>query len=160
MHISVRLADDEVYLPNAADVWYADGVGIVKAVFSNDSHSETYELSEYEIKGGKGPFPLAVGNTWRYVNPALPEYTTSLFEWYVTWTDGVTANLSISDSVMLKKDFDEERDADGGYFVEKCADLCREGSADVQKVEEAIDALRAAVRKNTSERDTQTALGG
>ena len=160
MHISVRFAGNKGYLPDAADVWYADGAGIVKAVFSNDSHSETYELSEYEIKGGEGPFPLAVGNTWRYLNPSLPEYTASLLEWYVTWTDGVTANLSIAQSVMKKKDFDEERDADGEYFIEKCDKLCEDAATNVEKVEEAIEALRAAVRKNTSERDTQTALGG
>ncbi len=160
MHISVRSANDEVYFPNAADVWYADGVGIVKAVFSNDSHSETYELSEYEIKGGKGPFPLAVGNTWRYLNPAMPEYTTSFYECCVIWTDGVTANLSVAHSVTKKKDFNEERDADGEYFIDKCDKLCEGAETDAEKVGEAIEALRAAVRKNTSERDTQTALGG
>ncbi len=160
MHVSISFADNTDWRPDAADVWYADGVGIAKAVFSDDNRSETYELSEYEIKGGKGPFPLAAGNAWRYVNPAMPEYTASLYEWYVTWTDGVSANLSIARSVTKKKDFDEERDADGEYFVDKCGELCGEGSADVQKVGEAIDALRCAVRKNTSERDTQTALGG
>ncbi len=160
MHTSIRFVQKIGSRPTAADVWYADGVGIVKTVFADDSHSETYELSEYEIKGGKGPFPLAVGNTWRYVNPALPEYTASLFEWYVTWTDGVTANLSIAQSVMKKKDFDEERDADGEYFIDKCDKLCEGAETDAEKVGEAIEALRAAVRKNTSERDTQTALGG
>ncbi len=160
MHISIRFADNEGWLPDAADVWYANGVGIAKAVFSDDNRSETYELSEYEIKGGKGPFPLAAGNAWRYVNPAMPEYTSSLYEWYVTWTDGVTANISIARSVMKKKDFDEERDTDGEYFIDKCVNLCGEGSADVQKAGEAIEALRIALRKNTSERDTQTALGG
>ncbi len=160
MHVSLSLTNVWNFYPDTADVWYADGVGIVKAVFSNESHSETYELSEYEIKGGKGPFPLAAGNVWHYVNRELPEYMASLYELYVTWTDGVSANLSVATSVTKKKDIDEEHDADGEYFIDKCSDLCEEASTDVEKVAEAIELLRCAVRKNTSERDTQTALGG
>ena len=160
MHISYRTPNANSYLPNSAEIWYADGVGLVKTVFSNDTHSETYELSEYKINGGEGYFPLAVGNTWRYVNSALPEYTVSLYEWYVTWTDGVSSNLSVATTVTKKKDFDEEQDADGEYFIDKCEELCRDSANDLGKVNGAIEALRIALRKNTSERDTYTALGG
>ena len=160
MHISSRVPDPDNYFADSAEVWYADGVGLVKAVFSNDTHSEAYELSEYEIKGGEGYYPLAVGNTWRYVNRALPEYTEALYEWYVTWTDGVSSNLSVANTVTKKKDFDEEQDADSEYFVDKCERLCQNAETDVSKVNEATEALRSALRKNTSEQDTYTALGG
>lgn len=160
MHISCRTPDTGTSFPDSAEVWYADGAGLIKAVFSRNSHSETYELSEYEIKGGEGYFPLAVGNKWRYVNRALPEYTESLYEWYVTWTDGVSSNLSVANTVAKKKDFDEEQDADSEYFVDKCDKLCEDAATDAGKVYEAIEALRSALRKNTSEQDTYTALGG
>ena len=63
-------------------------------------------------------------------------------------------------TVTTKKDFDEERDADSEYFVDKCASLCEDDATDVDKVYEAIEALRCALRKNTREIDVQTALGG
>lgn len=158
MHVSRRVPKSDDF---SAEVWYADGVGLVKAVFSDGTNTETYELSEYEHKGGDGWFPLAAGNMWRYTSSTLPGYVTPFFEWYVTWTDGVTVNLSVATSVTMKRDFDEERDTDSSYFIDKCETICGEEAAtDVNRVGEAIELLRCALRKNTSERDTVTALGG
>ncbi len=157
MHISRRVTKEDSF---SAEVWYADGVGLVKAVFSDGTNTEDYELSEYEHKGGDGWFPLAVGNMWRYTSSTLPDYVAPFYELYVTWTDGVSSNLSVATTVTKKKDFDEKRDADSAYFIDKCDELCGEGSTDIEKVYEAIEALRQALRRNTSERDTVTALGG
>lgn len=89
MHTSYRDAEEGF----SAEVWYAKDVGLVRAVFADDSNSETYELAEFERKGGDGYFPMAEGNRWRYRNPALPEAIAWFYEILVTWTDGVTANL-------------------------------------------------------------------
>ncbi len=152
MHVSLRLPKDNDF---QAELWYGKGIGLLQAVFSDNTSSETYRLTEYEIKGGEGYFPLAAGNVWRYENPELPEYTAAFYEWFVTWTDGVFSNLSVSTSVTVRKDFDEEQEADSQYYITKCSNLCQES-----KVEEAILSLRNALCKNTGEQDTYTALYG
>ena len=150
LHIAVKEKDG---VPD--DVWYADGVGIVKAVYRDESTEETYELSEYEIKGGDGYFPFAIGNRWRYVNRELPEYLAYIFENEMTWTDGVSANMSVMHSVTFKKGYLTSGSLDSDYYIGRCDTLCSEG-----KTAEAMDALAAAIRKNTRERATLAAVAG
>ncbi len=152
MHISLRVPKDNGF---QAELWYGKGIGLLQAVFADQTSSETYRLTEYEIRGGEGYFPLSAGNLWRYENPGLPAYAAAFYEWFVTWTDGVFSNLSVSATVTIRKDFQEEQETDSQYYIDRCDRLCQEN-----KVEEATRALRCALRKNTGEQDTYTALYG
>lgn len=56
---------DEALDEIAAIRYFADGVGLVAELFPGD---DTDLMTSYDIVGGLGYFPLAVGNTWDYVS--------------------------------------------------------------------------------------------
>ena len=74
--------------------FYKEGVGIVKYERRLDGITDKAYLTSYEIKGGSGILPLAVGNKWEYSIDASPEYLKTLNRYEVTYTDGT--NLIIS----------------------------------------------------------------
>ena len=45
-----------------AETTYKEGIGLIKAQFTDDGGDEVYELTDYHITGGHGLMPLAVGN--------------------------------------------------------------------------------------------------
>ena len=137
-------------------VWYAPNVGLVKAVFP-DGEDEIYELAEYAVKGGAPDdyLPLAVGNYWRYHNPALPENLYQYIGYDVVYADGKTATLAEYGLVTYKKDPLEAFGQDSNVYLDLCAKACEEW-----KIGEAIGHLQNAVRVNSGETAAAAALGG
>ncbi|MCH5187710.1 MAG: sigma-70 family RNA polymerase sigma factor [Oscillospiraceae bacterium] len=140
-----------------ADVWYSKDVGLIKAIFSGSElkNDEVYELAEYEIKGGKGYWPLCEGNRWRYENPGVPDYIYYRLEYAVDWTDGTLANLSYVTPIAYKKNYVSEYCMDSDMYIDQCDRHC-----DNWEIDEAIEALRLAVKENSSQQAALAALGG
>ena len=140
----------------ATDAYYADGVGLVRAVMTDtvQKKSEDYQLKSYVINGGEGYFPFAVGNRWIYENPALPSYLCQAFDCEIRWTDGIHATLSTLFTVNFKKNYQGE-DLGSEYYMEQGDRLC-----DEWKLTEAVEAFKMAVRANTNEATVFAALNG
>ena len=75
-------------------IFYKEGVGIVRYEHRLDGITDTVCLKSYEIKGGAGLLPLAVGNKWEYSLDANPEYLKTLYRYEVTHFDGESAIIS------------------------------------------------------------------
>ena len=60
--------DDEYDGISTYQIYYKEGVGIVRHEHKIDGMTETWVLSSYRIAGGKGLLPLSAGNTWEYVS--------------------------------------------------------------------------------------------
>lgn len=104
-----------------AEAWYAKNIGLVKADFTPmQGEKETYELSEYGIKGGDGYYPMAEGNRWRYTNSLMPEYVYYYNEYEIDWTDGISCHVMNPRVVSLKKDYDKLYTVGGEYYIRKC----------------------------------------
>lgn len=50
------------------NIWYKDGIGIVKISEKGSYYYSTKVLLSYDIKGGNGLLPLEVGNRWNYIS--------------------------------------------------------------------------------------------
>ena len=139
-----------------AEVWYAEGVGLVKVIFTGTvvPIREEYELSEYEIKGGDGFFPFCEGNRWRYVKLDVPDFIFQRIEYVISWTDGVTANLIVTNLFFCKKE-NIDFMADSDYYISECERLC-----DNWQINDAIEELKKAVRANTTQNAALFALAG
>ncbi len=61
--------------------YYKEGVGIVKYSVSTSEESDIRLLSSYNIAGGTGLLPLALGNSWEYADEYDHEYKKS--EYYL-----------------------------------------------------------------------------
>lgn len=139
-----------------ADIWYAEGVGLVKVTFNLIGDLiEEYELSEYDIKGGEGYFPFCVGNRWRYINHDLPDYLYQCFENEVVWTDGEYANVSATNIVSFKKNYQTDSRLDSDIYIAQCSKAC-----DEWKIDDAISLLQKAVKVNSSQNASVAAMGG
>lgn len=149
MHLLYRSPDYET------EMWYAPEVGLVKAAICDKPETEVYELSEVELHGGSGYFPFAIGNRWRYINPALPEGLFTRFENEIDWTDGMLCRMMVTHLVAFRKGFRMEEVENAYVAIDECDRLCREW-----KTEEAIEALKMAVRWNTNAETTIAALYG
>lgn len=92
--LHMRKTEDE---NNSFDIWYKEGVGVVKSVSRWDGYGGdtfTNVLVSYEIKGGNGYLPLAVGNTWRYERPGRPDVIHERNEYVVEQKDDTSVSLS------------------------------------------------------------------
>lgn len=139
-----------------ANVWYEKDVGLVKATFTDENgDTESYLLDEYDIVGGGGYFPFGVGNRWHYVNPELPDYLYQCFEFEIVWTDGEKATLSTLSYVNFRKNYEQSCALDSDYYVGQGEQLCQDW-----KLDEAVEALKQAVRVNTNQTATFAALNG
>lgn len=138
-----------------ADIYYADGVGLVKAVFTGNYGDAEYELCEYRINGGSGCFPFAAGNLWRYSCSVVPSYVAALHEWEIIWTDGVRATASVVDTCVLRKNFRSDAGLDGDFFLRMCGVRCNKNDYDG-----AIEELRSAVRLNRDDKSMRIAIKG
>lgn len=78
-------------------IWYRAGVGIVKYERRLDGISDTAYLTSYEIKGGEGLIPLAVGNRWEYSIDGNSQYLRSVDSYEVRYFDGENAIISTYD---------------------------------------------------------------
>lgn len=140
------------------NVWYAENVGLVKADFTGEwsyKGGETYELSEYEIKGGDGYYPFALGNRWRYVNTGLPEYLFYRHEVEVDWIsdDGNTVNVSYLLAAFFMKNYETEYQLESYAYMDKADRL-----SDGWNLREAAEALKKAVQANSTQEDAALAL--
>ncbi len=145
-----------------AEIYYAENIGLIKVQFSGEwvggqDRIETYELAEYEIRGGKGYYPLYAGNRWKYTLKELPDYLFQHYEYLVDWTNGTQANLEVLNLTAMKKDYltNPSCHLDAAYYLSK-AEIC----CNAWNIKEAICHLQAAVRVNTTEEDTFLALYG
>ena len=139
------------------DAYYADGVGLVKAVMTDTvlGRAEIYELKQYTVNGGDGYFPFAEGNRWIYENPELPAFLYQAFDCEIRWTDGDCATLSTLFYVNFKKNYQQLENLGSEYYLEQADRLC-----DQWKLDEAVEAFKQAVRANTNEASVFAALNG
>lgn len=147
-----------------AEVYYAKGVGLVKAEFTEGDTVENYELSEYKINDGNVGseyFPFAVGNTWKYLNTNLsPMYWQTVeYELINIHPDdnGVYANFSAVHYVRLYKPNKFNEDCDSDEYI-TVADGLVTGAVEVEDFDNAIRYLKFALRKNSSSNATIFAL--
>lgn len=147
----------DLYYPGkyTLDAWYAPDVGLVKATAVCNGKTESYELTEYTIKGGKGFMPFAVGNRWVYRNPDIPDWIYQRIERTVEYTDGKLTNLSVISPFTLAKDFESSTELDSSVYLWSADRLC-----DDWKIEEAIGMLKKAIRLNISEQSVRISLYG
>lgn len=148
------------------DMWYKDGVGLVK--YSSGDSQKANVLSSYEILGGEGWLPLAVGNKWCYETPDKPDVLFERHEcvieqmgaYYSPETlkergldEEVTAvSLSYLDYVALESDWREATNDDNlRFFI--VSELC-----DQNKFSEAADRLRSIVIANRNREAVDVAL--
>ncbi len=100
LHIR-KTNDHDIY-----DIWYADGVGIVRYDDRDlqGAASSTFLLTECEIRGGDGFMPLAVGNHWKYTNTSAPEGIEAAIEYTVVRNDEDFAYLTSNDEAGILLD--------------------------------------------------------
>lgn len=140
---------------SAGEVWYADGVGIVKAHFFGSDYDETYELAEVEIAGGGGYFPLCAGNRWRYVKLDLPDWIYQNFSYEMTWSDGTRACAALIHIAAIRRGCFADDTPDTDVCLARAERLCQDW-----RTAEAIDVLRRGVRANSNQTATLAALAG
>jgi len=137
------------------DAWYAPGVGPVKVIVSTEGAEETYELTEYEIRGGEGYMPFAVGNRWAYENPDIPDWVYQTIERSVEYTDGTLTNEAVTEPYALKKGYEQSEELDSSVYLSFASALI-----DEWKIAEAVEMLKKAVRLNVHEESVRIALYG
>lgn len=150
---------------DAHDTWFAPGVGIVKS--ESKIGCETKVLSEYEIKGGSGYLPLAVGNRWCYETPDRPDALIERNEYVVEQMGeyyhkeilekyGLETCRAVSVSCLnyfaLREDWRTTTD-DSALLFAHVSQLC-----DEKKFPEAADVLRSIVMANKNRESVDTAL--
>lgn len=100
-----------------------DGVGIVRIEQKKCGTTDTCHLSAYDIRGGRGKLPLAVGNRWEYVSDHDPSTLCIRAVHTVTYEDGERAVISTGICAERHR-YDENSFADmmaqirSGYFRE------------------------------------------
>ena len=151
MHL--RKSEDE---SNVFDVWYKEGVGIVKEVsrwdgYTGDAHTEV--LVSYEIKDGTGYLPLAVGNTWRYERPSRPDVIHEVNEYVIEQLDDEAVSLSCINFAGLVKGW-EEMTNDAQVLMAAAAQKCHK-----KDFEGAAAMCRRIIMENQNEECTAYALG-
>ncbi|MBQ8401119.1 MAG: sigma-70 family RNA polymerase sigma factor [Clostridia bacterium] len=122
---------------NVFDIWYKEGVGIVKELarwdgFNGDTYTEV--LVSYEIKGGSGYLPLAVGNTWRYERAQRPDVIHEVNEYVMEQMNEKGVSLSCINFAGLVKGWEEQTN-DASVLVTAASQKCSEkdfpGAADI-----------------------------
>ncbi len=150
--LHIEKIDNDNYIINA---WYADGVGLVK--ITDGDPVSTKVLASCEIKGGEGFFPCAVGNTWRYENPAKPDALCERNEYVIERmgkdTDGCNAiSISALNYIALEADWEETSD-DPVLMFTAVSSLC-----DEHRYPEAAEKLKQIVVANRSRESVDHAL--
>jgi len=151
MHL--RKSEDE---SNVFDIWYKEGIGIVKEVlrwdgYTGDAHTEV--LVSYEIKDGTGYLPLAVGNTWRYERPARPDVIHECNEYVIEQLDEESVSLSCINFAGLVKGW-EQLTNDAHVLIAAAAQKCQE-----KDFEGAAGLCRRIIMDNQNDESTAYALG-
>jgi len=151
MHL--RKTEDE---NNTFDIWYKDGVGIVKELNRWDGYGgDTYTnvLVSYEIKGGNGYLPLAVGNTWRYERPGRPDVIHECNEYVIEQMDDRSVSLSCINFAGFVKGW-EEKTSEASVLIAAASQ--KAGQKDFGG---ATELCRRVVMDNQNQECTAYALG-
>ena len=152
--LHMRTEDKQHYMGRyTLDVWYAENVGIVKVEAVCNGRCESYELTEYTIKGGKGYLPFAVGNRWIYRNPDIPDWIYHRIERTVEYTDGKLTNISVISPFTLAKNFEASKELDSTVYLSLADKFC-----DDWNIAEAIEMLKKGVRLNINEQSVRISL--
>lgn len=136
-------------------MWYKQGVGLVK-IASGDPISDKV-LCDYDIKGGDGWLPIAVGNRWNYENPVKPDIMLEINE-YVVERMGNNPNteetvcVSALNYFALAKDWEKYTEDPTLLFI-LVDDLCVKN-----QFTEAIKILKSIVLLNRSRESVDMAL--
>lgn len=143
------------------DAWYKKDIGLVKAICEGAGDAgATKVLSAYEIVGGDGWMPIAVGNRWCYVTPNAPDALYERNEYVIERvgryfephiTDKAIA-VSCLNYTALNADWAEASPDPALQFVlidEDC---------EARKFAEARKKLEAIVLANTSRESVDMAL--
>jgi len=142
--LHIEKTDNDGYNVHA---WYANGVGLVK-ITDGDTVSDKV-LASYEIKGGDGYFPCAVGNTWRYENPVKPDVLYERNEYVIEqmgpdFEGHECISISALNYIALEADWEETTD-DPTLMFTFVSGLC-----DEKRYPEAAEKLRQIVMANRS----------
>ena len=148
-----------------ADVYYAKGIGLVKAEFTADSKVENYELHEYKINDGNVGseyFPFAVGNVWKYMNTNLSPVYWQTVEYELInihpQEDGaIYANFAAINYVRMHGGENFNKDCDSDSYIE-IANTVVDAMSKIERFDDAIRYLKYAVRKNDSANATAFAI--
>ena len=89
-------------------IYFCDGIGLVcqkvETNGRNGKESRCYLLSDYEIQGGEGWFPLCKGNRWAYTDVWNDTHTTKYDAYYeVTSWNGTDAMLAAEEISYMPK---------------------------------------------------------
>ncbi len=141
---------------NVFDIWYKEGVGIVKELarwdgFNGDTYTEV--LVSYEILGGSGYLPLAVGNTWRYERSERPDVIHEVNEYVIEKMDERFVALSCINFAGLVKGW-EEQTSDASVLITAASQKCSK-----QDFAGAEEICRRIIMENQNPEYTAYALG-
>ncbi len=132
------------------DVWYKKDVGLVRIENDYDGWSSKV-LESFEIKGGEGYLPTALGNRWTYVTPDIPDEICEHHEYVIEQEKGEYVSLSCLNYTAVKKDADGEMSPT--VLLCRASDLC-----DDKKYPEAADVLRKVIIANSDRESVDVAL--
>lgn len=140
------------------DTWYRAGVGLVRLTAERETgRREEYLLSDCRINGGTGLLPITVGNRWLYTPvDCLPDWSYCHIERSVTHVEDETAIVAGATVVGVRRECVEHMetlDSDACVLIGDM--LC-----DRWQIDDALGAMRAAVRANTSAESVGAALAG
>ncbi len=143
------------------EMWYKDGVGLVKEHDPDDPALCHKVLVSYEIKGGEGLLPVSVGNRWCYESPACPDSMTEVNEYIMEQTAPGTddkgqpytsVTLSCLNYMGMQEGW-KEHVLDSGLLLDYVENLC-----DKKQYDAAVEALRKVVIANTDREAVDDAL--
>ena len=89
---------------NVADTYYAEGVGIVKQIYSKGD-GYTQELVSYSIHGD-GFLPMAEGNRWEYRPVGIPDGVRYSYTVETVFADGNKVTMALY-SLIVRDYYDE-----------------------------------------------------
>ena len=147
-----------------AETTYKEGIGLIKAQFTDDGGDEVYELTDYHITGGDGLMPLAKGNRWHYKNPTLPSNIELDIEREVAFFDKDYAAFIAWDWTSVDTNLENYADADARAYIDRADRICdsmkRKDPYDAEKVEKARRDFCRAMQIATRQEDAILAEAG
>ena len=137
-------------------MWYKRGVGLVKIASKEDPIADKV-LCDYEIKGGEGWLPIAVGNRWNYENPVKPDIMCEINE-YVIERMGENPNteetvcVSALNYFALNKDWEKNTEDPTILFI------LVDSFCEKQRYADALKVLKRIVLLNRNRESVDMAL--
>ncbi len=143
------------------EMWYKDGVGLVQERNPAEPALCHKVLVSYEIKGGEGLLPVAVGNRWCYESPAKPDCMTEVNEYTMVQVGAETDDkggtvTAVSLACLIYNGMQagwRERSMDAKLLLDVISEFCRE-----KDFASAVDMLRQIILTNASREAVDDAL--